>query len=308
VSLPLLDGKLSNKSSVVAVRTKNEKGEQLCSGSVLLPNIVLTARHCLSTERSALESGDCKSSTIPTVEEDTSVTVVSGEDVDLAPTSAAHNVSEIWYADDAGKLCGQDIVLLLLETPVEGKTLPVSLEIPKASDSFTAFGYGMFEGDYGKQRSANATLTCVGTACKDERISANEALARSGACEGDSGGPAVDEAGNVFALVSRSSADCETTAYLTFLSYAPWLLVATRNAAEIGKYDVPKWVKTVSDGLSPHPQDDGSTEGTADESPERNAVGGMACSFAFASHPSRWSSLLIFGSVLTLLRKRRRLE
>jgi hypothetical protein len=131
--------------------------QQLCTGIVILPNLVLTARHCLTVDRAAIEGDDCASAIIAEPPADVRVSILPASDVDLV-------------------------------------------------------------------------------------LASNELLTRSGGCEGDSGGPAIDANGSVFAIAARSSADCSESAYLTLASYAGWLKTATRYAAEAGEFDVPAWV------------------------------------------------------------------
>ena len=241
-SQPLLDGSLSNANNVVGVRASRNGETRLCTGALLLPNLVLTARHCLTVNASSLANGDCANATIAPPDELTEVTVVASNDVDQAAAEQTHVVAEAWLADDGAKLCGQDLALLRLVSPITSKSFNVTTEVPEPKTTFTVYGYGLSGGDHGRQRvNEGATVNCVGAACNDSRIAANELLANAGACEGDSGGPALDKDGNVFALTARSSSDCNETAFVTFVDHVTWLAEAVRQASNEGQYEIPSW-------------------------------------------------------------------
>jgi hypothetical protein len=179
-----------------------------------------------------------------------------------------------------------------LTNPINARPVSITTNLPEAGNVFTAYGYGLADGDYGQQRGTKrATLTCVGKQCDDERLVTNEFLAQSGACEGDSGGPAIDATGRVFALASRSAADCNTTAYVTFTNHIDWLATATRSAAKEGDYALPKWVTSLASNES----NDADTPSTSNENEHLHATGG--CSFIAPEPHSRWA---FFGISLVL--------
>ncbi|HEY5960132.1 MAG TPA: trypsin-like serine protease [Polyangiaceae bacterium] len=61
----LMDGTPSTHRDVVAVMAELGNAARLCSGVVLLPNLVLTARHCFVTDATNIEDGNCETGSIP---------------------------------------------------------------------------------------------------------------------------------------------------------------------------------------------------------------------------------------------------
>ncbi|MGC4069833.1 MAG: S1 family peptidase [Polyangiaceae bacterium] len=268
---PLLDGDRGKTPGVVAVRVERGGDRQLCTGVLLLPNLVLTARHCLTLPRIGLDETHCETSIIEPMLEDTRVTVIEAEDIDLATTEQRHDVTEALLPAATARLCGEDLALLRLARPVDIPTVVLSQESPNKDSTFTTAGYGLQSGNYGQQRvTTNAHVVCRGRECTDSRIVENEFLAESGACEGDSGGPALDADGKVFAILSRSTANCEQSAYLQFSKHFDWLATVVREIQSGSDVPLPAWAKAPpTDSPSDTPpdndkdSDDDSSDGRA---------------------------------------------
>src|SRR5580658_6841930 len=199
---------------VVAV-IENSQHVGLCSGSLLAPNLVATARHCV-TALSGPGEIDCATSTFGSdlpvgdflVSNDamlSSQTRFVGVRQVVVPTSAADT-----------KVCGNDIALLILDQNVAvpeyvTPTLNPPMSDPRYSISVTAIGYGIDTPldttgmSAGTRRvRENVPLACVpndpsflgcyGAPMVSEFLSPDEFVSGDAStCEGDSGSGAFDQ-------------------------------------------------------------------------------------------------------------------
>jgi secreted trypsin-like serine protease len=173
-----------NKSPVVIVLRNTPSGQTgLCSGTMLSPNKVLTAAHCL--------------------EGASSIDILFGTATDKFAfvTASSWNIhpgfSRATFTDDIG----------IVHTPV---TLPVpnlpilTSRAPKVDDKVSIFGYGATSGGAaidGKLRSGAMTISGVDIG----RIFAIFDANSSNTCSGDSGGPMLLEVGGQQAIVGTTS-------------------------------------------------------------------------------------------------------
>jgi hypothetical protein len=308
-ALPLLDGEPSQKPGVVALRVTRGDDRQLCTGVLLLPNLVLTARHCLTLPPIGIEDTRCATTLISPMSEQTQVSVIDAADVDVASEKQRHDVVEALLPTESARLCGEDLALARLAEELDSSTLALTQQRPTAGATFTSVGYGLQSGDYGKQRlTTKANVLCSGLDCVDERVVENEFLAASGACEGDSGGPAIDENGNVFGILSRSTTNCERSAYLDFSKHFAWLATVVREVQSESSAPLPSWAKALEpsgkpDGGEVPPSSDDSEDTDSDRTPELQVTGGCAMSIP---KTQRGVATLIPFLMLTPMARRRR--
>ena len=188
---------------VVALVIHGTDGTHLCSGALIAPDVVLTARHCVSVLAS--DAIDCPASgpQVGANRAPSSIEIVTDDVVDGA-TSAAVGVEIVTPPGDT--LCGQDLALVRLDRAIAGIE-PLSVDRdPKPLDGerITAIGYGLNRNEPGKAGIRRFRSHVRVTSSSDTEFEVGEST-----CQGDSGGPAIDETdGTIVGVVSRGGGSC----------------------------------------------------------------------------------------------------
>jgi MYXO-CTERM domain-containing protein len=199
---PIYFGQASDAPWVVAVTyLRPSTGRlRLCTGSVIAPDAVLTAKHCVFDE-------DPEDVWSP-VDLDAFTVFVTDDVRDQQAAEQALGVVEIWTTPDdyesAQALGGEDIAVLRVDGQLTPAPVPWATRAPTEGETVRIFGFGFDQDDVlGVQNVADVRIRAF-----DDRVFESEGDAWT--CTGDSGGPAIDPAtGEVLGVTSTGPSGCQ---------------------------------------------------------------------------------------------------
>ncbi|MEC8023961.1 MAG: S1 family peptidase [Myxococcota bacterium] len=243
----------STSRNVVGVATFGGGGFGICSGSLISPNVVLTAFHCIAPLTNSFGgSVDCNNTGFGNPYNASSISITT--DQTISQGSQYYGVSEIIIPPGSG-VCGRDVALLVLSQPVPSADTeplvprvdsPIGVNNNGSDEVYSAVGYGNTSGaggGSGQRRRRDGLITqCIGGSCPwYSSAFESEWMGETGVCQGDSGGPALDEVGRVIGVVSRGGQNCSTPIYARVDAWAEWMSLAVVEAAQDAGIQAPEW-------------------------------------------------------------------
>jgi MYXO-CTERM domain-containing protein len=299
-------------AGVVALRVGVGTTFELCSGALIAPNVVLTARHCVT--KNATTSVACdengRSANGPHItadEEPATIGVYLGSSPNFAKPGVANGRAIV--SPTGPYLCDSDIALVVLDTPItEVAPLEVRIHTPaRKGEMIRSVGYGQNDqaSPIGTRfRKGGVAVLAQGKAVSPSKtpLGTHEFEVGKSICQGDSGGPAIsEETGAVIGVVSRGGG-CEDDfghIYTTTAGFDQMFADAFTLAGAIATDEV-------GDGSTSMPSTRSASTATNDGVDATPPAAAAGCSVSTTGSSSSFAGLGVVAAIALLGARRRR--
>jgi hypothetical protein len=260
-----IQGGATDTSHAFAVGIMGQTSGAMCSGALIAPNLVVTARHCVAQVSDA--AVNCATDKFGKVYPASSFFITT--DPSMSQKGNWYGASKV-IVPTGSTFCGADIALIIL-----AKNIPANIATPVTpgiqfpltdrahySLQMTAIGYGITSvsaQDEGIRRikenigieciPGDKTIDCAKMGAGDS-VAATEFVAGSGTCSGDSGSSAFEQKSfnsgapvsmGVLSRGGEQGDQCVGSVYTRLDSYADLIRGAAQEASTAGGYAIPAW-------------------------------------------------------------------
>jgi hypothetical protein len=205
-------------SVVVLANFVGGERRNLCTATLVAPNLIITARHCVSdTDKSTVCSKAGAPITGGMVVADrpaTNLVVFVGKNSTSPDTTVEKNASargKKVITPASKTVCNYDLAFLVLDKKLDAPVSPIRLGPPKMSEHISAVGWGVDEtGNLVKKREVRNDLPLVGLGpglYPDNDTwgyGPSEFMIGESVCAGDSGGPSFAKSGALVGIAARA--------------------------------------------------------------------------------------------------------
>lgn len=219
----IVNGEPSDEQDDAVVKVIVPSEQALCSGTLVAPNLVVTALHCVATYNAfGVFSCDTKGVLVTSSPPDGELGApVAAEGIEVhlgaTPDSVADAYGKRVFGSGSQVICRNDIAFVVLDRDLDAPLAPLRRQQATVrNEVMRVVGYGQTEMpvSIGRHRRDGVLVTAVapvGTTPGSGNAAPNTFVLGPGACQGDSGGPALDaETGALTGVYSLSAGiSCE---------------------------------------------------------------------------------------------------